>query len=146
MLEHSGRLILLEVKPGLGMVQEASLAKALAALQHVARDRMGYLMLDDRGLGLSHFVDAADPALPGLARQTRAALDRHGPLDFRRVKALFEDSGLPLSASNLIGLCVRLDCSLSEGPFTLRELPSPLSFRPLLARPSALTRREEAGR
>ena len=133
-LDHTGRVVILEVKPRFMMFRQATLAKASAALAHFGPRGIGYLLVDSRGQTLS---DLACVSYDMNVVETVESLFSHGPVPLRIVRNTMALWCGHFNLGAFASMVVNRDWGVTSGPGArVWKLPHDLSFRVLTARSS----------
>jgi hypothetical protein len=133
-LDESGRLIVVEVKPAFMMYRVETLAKAMAALNHFGERGIGYLLVDAAGRTLADLARKSPFDTP-VAEEVESLLT-HGPVPFHRVRHVLARRTGRLDFAAFIAMVVSRDWAVTSGPgVQVSRLPAELSFRMLCAQP-----------
>ena len=123
-----GRGVVVEVKMLQGMVEEMTLVKALAAIEHLHKRGLGYLLVDARGRSLRTLADC-EPNEP-VEQKVLHEIDARGELKHQAYWALIEDEDFKMM--QFMSLVVRHDLSFTRFPFRLARLKDGLTFKSLI--------------
>lgn len=129
-LDKSGKLIVVEVKPLFMMYRQETLTKAIAALKYLGQRGTGYLLTDARGRTLSDL--SCIPYDPVAADEVES-LFAEGPISFGAASNAFSRRSEKFDPEVFVSAVLNRDWAVSsESPVQVFKLPDGISFRPLL--------------
>ena len=127
-LTDEGRGAIIEVKGPLGMISQATLRKASAAIKHLHASGLGYVMCSAQGASLNTLSKTDYDQCLGNALLD--LIDRKGSIRYRQYKNIVDER--PFSVRELVSFIVRNNLSFAQYPFRINKMPPDLSFQRLL--------------
>lgn len=130
--DKQGRVAIVEVKPLFTVYREETVIKAVAALNFLGPEGIGYLLVDDTGR--TPATIAHHPYDEAAALEIES-LFAHGSVHFRTVREIWarRHPGRTLDVLTFASMVVNRDWSVTEAPgVRIGKLPEGLSFRPLI--------------
>jgi hypothetical protein len=135
-LDSSGRMVVIEVKPLYTMYRLETLIKAMAALDHFGTRGIGYLLLDPHGQTPS---DLARIRYDGEVADTLESFLTHGPMSFGLLKRLLVMKHGRFELRSFVSMVINRDWSVTSAPgLRISNLQGGLSFRELRASPTSM--------
>lgn len=130
-LDSSGKLVVVEVKPLFEMHRQDALIKASAALEYLGKRGIGYLLIDPNGRTLA---DLARIPYDLKTAKTVESFFHHGPAPFSMARNLLRARCGEFDRNAFISMVVNRDWGITSTPgVRIFRLPEGLSFRPLRA-------------
>lgn len=123
------RVIVVEVKPVYMMYRLETVAKAIAALDHLAPRGIGYLLVDSVGRTLA---ELAHTPYDLQAAAELEALFAQGAVPFRIAREIMLRRSGRIDLPAFASMVVNRDWAVSSAPVTMSKLPDGISFRPLI--------------
>ena len=130
--DQEGRVAMVEVKPLFTIYREETVIKAIAALNFLGPQGIGYLLVDASGRTPA---TVAHHAYDEGAAQEIESLFAHGSVPFRAVREIWSrrHPGRTLDVLTFASMVVNRDWSVTDAPgVRVGRLPEGLSFRPLI--------------
>jgi hypothetical protein len=130
--DQEGRVAMVEVKPLFTIYREETVIKAIAALNFLGPQGIGYLLVDASGRTPA---TVAHHAYDEGAAQEIESLVAHGSVPFRAVREIWSrrHPGRTLDVLTFASMVVNRDWSVTDAPgVRVGKLPEGLSFRPLV--------------
>lgn len=130
--DQEGRVAMVEVKPLFAIYREETVVKAIAALNFLGPQGIGYLLVD--ASGRTPATVAHHTYDEGVAQEIES-LFTDGPVPFRAVREIWSrrHANRTLDVLTFASMVVNRDWSVTDAPgVRVGKLPEGLSFRPLI--------------
>jgi hypothetical protein len=124
-LTNDGRLVVIEVKPIISMVEQFTLEKSIAAISYLHDRGIGFNLVDASGNSIRKMRLFGENRL--IEQKMLKIIDEKGILDYQTYKILIENTRL--TGKQFAGFVVRNDLSLLRFPFRISRLPRELTFK-----------------